>query len=100
MNLSCLLYGPGDARYEEHPLPALTDPFDLLVRIHYVGVCGSDVSYLNLIAPKPCMSEAHQHRCTSGVTEALGSTYRRRSRLLWAMKLQGSLIKLETRCQL
>ena len=44
-NLSCLLYGPGDARYEEHPLPTLTDPHDVLVRIQFVGVCGSDVGY-------------------------------------------------------
>lgn len=41
--VACLLYGPGDARYEEHPVPKLSDPFDVLVRIHYVGVCGSDV---------------------------------------------------------
>jgi hypothetical protein len=44
-NISCLLYGPGDARYEEHPLPILTDPYDVLVRIQFVGVCGSDVCY-------------------------------------------------------
>jgi hypothetical protein len=42
-NISCLLYGPGDARFEEHPIPTITDPYDVLVRIHYVGVCGSDV---------------------------------------------------------
>jgi D-xylulose reductase len=42
-NISCFLYGPGDARYEESPVPTLTDPHDVLVRIHYVGVCGSDV---------------------------------------------------------
>ncbi len=42
-NISCLLYGPGDARYEEHPEPTITGPYDVLVRIHFVGVCGSDV---------------------------------------------------------
>jgi D-xylulose reductase len=43
-DLSCLLYGSGDARYEERPTPILSDPYDVIVRIHYVGVCGSDVS--------------------------------------------------------
>lgn len=42
-NLSCLLYGPGDARFENRDIPAIEDPHDVLIRISYVGVCGSDV---------------------------------------------------------
>lgn len=45
MNKACLLYGPGDARFEEIPVPSLeNNPRDVLVRIAYTGVCGSDVS--------------------------------------------------------
>lgn len=44
-NKACLLYGPGDARFEEIPIPSLeNNPQDVLVRIAYTGVCGSDVS--------------------------------------------------------
>ncbi len=44
-NKACLLYGPGDARFEEIPVPSLeSNPRDVLVRIAYTGVCGSDVS--------------------------------------------------------
>lgn len=42
-NPSCLLYGPGDARFENRPLPTIEDPHDVIIRIAYVGVCGSDV---------------------------------------------------------
>ncbi|KAH7176800.1 chaperonin 10-like protein [Dactylonectria macrodidyma] len=44
-NLSCLLYGPGDARFEDRPVPEITDPHEILIRISYVGVCGSDVHF-------------------------------------------------------
>lgn len=43
LNPSCLLYGPGDARFEDRPLPLIEDPYDVIIRIAYVGVCGSDV---------------------------------------------------------
>lgn len=42
-NPSCLLYGGGDARYENRPVPVIEDPLDVIIRIAYVGVCGSDV---------------------------------------------------------
>ncbi len=42
-NPSCLLYGPGDARFEDQPMPQIEDPYDVIIRIAYVGVCGSDV---------------------------------------------------------
>ncbi|OOF99028.1 hypothetical protein ASPCADRAFT_140592, partial [Aspergillus carbonarius ITEM 5010] len=44
-NPSCLLYGPLDARFEDRPIPALTNPHDVIVRIAYTGVCGSDVHF-------------------------------------------------------
>lgn len=42
-NLSCVLYGPGKVRFEERPLPVVEDAHDVVVRIAYVGVCGTDV---------------------------------------------------------
>ena len=42
-NLSCLLYGPGKARLKNRPTPTIDDPHDVLIRIAFVGVCGSDV---------------------------------------------------------
>ncbi|KAL6354351.1 hypothetical protein LRP88_11681 [Fusarium phalaenopsidis] len=44
-NLSCVLYGPGKARFEDRPVPSLKDPHDVIIRISYVGVCGSDVHF-------------------------------------------------------
>ncbi|RAL17638.1 NAD(P)-dependent alcohol dehydrogenase [Aspergillus homomorphus CBS 101889] len=44
-NLSCVLYGPGKVRFEDRPVPEIDDPHDVLIRISYVGVCGSDVHF-------------------------------------------------------
>ena len=43
-NSSCLLYGPLDARFEDRPFPVIENPHDVIIRIAYTGVCGSDVS--------------------------------------------------------
>lgn len=43
-NLSCLLYGPHEAKFEDREVPGIQDPHDVVIRIAYVGVCGSDVS--------------------------------------------------------
>lgn len=42
-NPSCFLYGPFDARFEEKKAPEIEDAHDVIVRIAYTGVCGSDV---------------------------------------------------------
>jgi threonine dehydrogenase-like Zn-dependent dehydrogenase len=44
-NPSWFLYGPGDARLESLPVPAIKNPHDVIIRIAYVGVCGSDVRH-------------------------------------------------------
>ncbi|KOC15111.1 D-xylulose reductase A [Aspergillus flavus AF70] len=44
-NPSWFLYGPGEARLQSLPIPEIQDPHDVIVRIAYVGVCGSDVRY-------------------------------------------------------
>lgn len=43
MNPSVFLYGPGNAKIEDRPEPTITEPTDAIVRIKFVGVCGSDV---------------------------------------------------------
>ncbi|KAJ5674480.1 chaperonin 10-like protein, partial [Penicillium maclennaniae] len=44
-NLSCVLFGAGKVRFEHLPIPSLEDPHDILVRVAYIGVCGSDVHF-------------------------------------------------------
>ncbi|THZ87201.1 sorbitol dehydrogenase [Aureobasidium pullulans] len=44
-NLSCLLYGPHEAKFEDREVPGIRDPHDVIIRIAYVGVCGSDVHF-------------------------------------------------------
>jgi D-xylulose reductase len=50
-NPSIVLYAAKSAKLEDKPLPELLDPHDVLVRIAYVGVCGSDVTYPLLSLP-------------------------------------------------
>jgi hypothetical protein len=42
-NPSVFLYGPGNAKIEDRPVPTFQNDHDVIVRISYVGVCGSDV---------------------------------------------------------
>ncbi|KAH3940800.1 hypothetical protein HBI70_188420 [Parastagonospora nodorum] len=44
-NPSIVLYGAKNAKLEERPVPELSDPNNVIVRIAYVGVCGSDVHF-------------------------------------------------------
>ena len=43
-NPSIVLYGAKNAKVEDKDIPQLVNSNDVLVRIAYVGVCGSDVS--------------------------------------------------------
>lgn len=42
-NPSVVLYGPKTAKIQDAAIPELVDAHDVIVRINYVGVCGSDV---------------------------------------------------------
>ncbi|OAL54182.1 GroES-like protein, partial [Pyrenochaeta sp. DS3sAY3a] len=46
-NPSIVIYAPGNAKLEDKPIPQIKDPHDVLIRINYVGVCGSDVHFWN-----------------------------------------------------
>ena len=39
------MYGPRDMRIEERPCPTAAAG-ELLVKIHHVGICGSDLHFL------------------------------------------------------
>lgn len=43
---AAVLHGVDDIRVEEVAMPALSDERDVLIRIHAVGICGSDVHFL------------------------------------------------------
>ena len=43
-NLSAVLYAVDDLRLEQVPIPK-PGPKQVLVRVHTVGICGSDVHY-------------------------------------------------------
>ncbi|KAM6508537.1 hypothetical protein FALCPG4_018377 [Fusarium falciforme] len=75
-NLSCVLYGPGKARFEERPVPSLEDPNDVIIRISYVGVCGSDVhfwtdgGFARKVSEEQPLVMGHE---ASGVVHSIGS---------------------------
>src|SRR5690348_3494955 len=43
-NQAAVLHGVGDLRIEERPMP-VPGPDEVVVEIHSVGICGSDVHY-------------------------------------------------------
>ncbi|KAJ5118066.1 hypothetical protein N7448_004287 [Penicillium atrosanguineum] len=74
-NPACLLYGPGDARFEDRPLPLIEDPYDVIIRIAYVGVCGSDVHFWThggvkrFVSPSNPLVMGHE---ASGIVHSVG----------------------------
>ncbi|KAF1971627.1 GroES-like protein [Bimuria novae-zelandiae CBS 107.79] len=75
-NPSIVLYKAGDARLEDRPVPEIEDPHDVLIRIAYVGVCGSDVHFYRhggisrMVNPSIGITMGHE---ASGVIAAIGS---------------------------
>lgn len=47
-NPSIILYSAHNAKLQDQPVPEILDPHDVLIRIAFVGVCGSDVLSLSL----------------------------------------------------
>ena len=42
---AAVMHAPRDMRIEERPVPA-PKPHELLVKIHHVGICGTDLHFL------------------------------------------------------
>ncbi|KAJ5330479.1 chaperonin 10-like protein [Penicillium atrosanguineum] len=74
-NLSCVLFGAGKVRFENLPIPPLDDPHDILVRVAYVGVCGSDVHFWHhggisrKVSEKMPLVMGHE---ASGIVDSIG----------------------------
>ncbi|CAJ0606899.1 unnamed protein product [Cylicocyclus nassatus] len=73
-NLSAVLYGVDDIRLEQREIPVPNDN-QLLIRVHTVGICGSDVHYwrhgaIGSYVVKEPMVLGHE---TSGVVAGMGA---------------------------
>ncbi|KAJ6018107.1 Polyketide synthase enoylreductase [Penicillium sp. IBT 35674x] len=44
-NLSFVLQGIHQVKFEDRPVPELKNPHDVLINVKYTGICGSDVHY-------------------------------------------------------
>ncbi|KAK5790527.1 hypothetical protein VI817_007814 [Penicillium citrinum] len=44
-NLSFILEGIHQVKFEDRPIPQLKNEHDVLINVHYTGICGSDVHY-------------------------------------------------------
>ncbi|KAH7394350.1 chaperonin 10-like protein [Pyrenochaeta sp. MPI-SDFR-AT-0127] len=75
-NPSIVLYGAKKATLEDTPVPDELEPYDVLVRIKFVGVCGSDVHFWNhggigkMINPKTGITMGHE---ASGTIHSIGN---------------------------
>jgi threonine dehydrogenase-like Zn-dependent dehydrogenase len=52
-NPSIVLYGAKNARVEDRIVPELIEPHDVIIRIKYVGVCGSDICHFPVTCSRP-----------------------------------------------
>ncbi|KAF2202672.1 sorbitol dehydrogenase [Delitschia confertaspora ATCC 74209] len=75
-NPSWFLYGPGSAKLQDVPIPTIKHEHDVIVRIKYVGVCGSDVHFWRhggiglKVNPSQPLILGHE---ASGVISSIGS---------------------------
>jgi len=54
-NPSIYLLGAERYKYADSAVPSISDPYDCIIRINFVGVCGSDVRL-----PSPLSSTHHK----------------------------------------
>ncbi|EPE27859.1 GroES-like protein [Glarea lozoyensis ATCC 20868] len=75
-NPAVYLSGPGQASIKESPLPNITDSHSVILKIAYVGVCGSDVHFwkhggiINKVSEANPLIMGHE---ASGVVHSIGS---------------------------
>ena len=65
-------YNKEDLRYEDIPKPEIKKGDDVLIKVHYAGICGSE--YARIIGDMPVPPEIpvpHGHEF-SGIVEAVG----------------------------
>ncbi|KAI3559710.1 hypothetical protein CABS01_14758 [Colletotrichum abscissum] len=75
-NPSWFLYGPGSAKIMDRPTPTLKNANEVVLRVKYVGVCGSDVhfwkegGFQRKVSDEKPIVMGHE---ASGTIEAVGS---------------------------
>ncbi|KAE8145375.1 chaperonin 10-like protein [Aspergillus avenaceus] len=74
-NLSIVLEGVHQVKFEDRPIPELRDSHDVLVNVKFTGICGSDVHYwehgsIGQFVVKDPMVLGHE---SSGVISEVGS---------------------------
>ena len=69
-----VLYGPGDVRFEEHPIPTIQQPMDAIIHITATCVCGSDLWPYRGLQPSPEPTPMGHEYC--GIVEDVGSAVR------------------------
>ncbi|PYH91272.1 putative D-xylulose reductase A [Aspergillus ellipticus CBS 707.79] len=74
-NLSFILEGIRQVKFEDRPVPEIIDPHDVLVNVRFTGICGSDVHYwehgsIGQFVVKEPMVLGHE---SSGVVCKIGS---------------------------
>lgn len=52
-NLSFILEGIHQVKYEDRPVPELKNSHDVLINVKYTGICGSDVGIINCTTSLP-----------------------------------------------
>lgn len=70
---AALLHGVGDLRVENAPVPQITQPDQVLVRVKAVGICGSDIHFFEHGRIGPYVVTEPQvlgHECAGEVVEA------------------------------
>jgi threonine dehydrogenase-like Zn-dependent dehydrogenase len=65
-----VLYGKGDARFEERPAPTISKPTDAIVRVAATCICGSDLWPYRGISPFPEPTPMGHEYC--GIVEDVG----------------------------
>ena len=76
--LAARFYGQKDIRVEEVPTPELSAPDDLLVEVHWCGICGTD---LHEYSVGPIVTAVKPHPLTGA---SLPQTLGHDSRPLWS----------------
>ena len=71
MMKAAVFYGPKDVRIEERAIPEIGKG-DILVRVHYCAICGTDVRIYNFGQANVVPPRITGHE-VSGVIEAIGS---------------------------
>jgi threonine dehydrogenase-like Zn-dependent dehydrogenase len=66
-----VLYGPGDLRFEERPVPTIIEPTDAIIRIAMTCICGSDLWPYRGLQPTGEPTPMGHEYC--GIVEEVGS---------------------------